>query len=143
MANPATKPRATSASKRPHAAKVARKAVRDSKAAKRAEATPPLPLAAEPKQAQEAAPGRAKAETASKQSRVIAMLQSAEGATITAMMQATGWQQHSVRGLLAAVIRKKLQLKLASSVVDGDRVYRIADDAAPKASSSRANRRAP
>jgi hypothetical protein len=39
----------------------------------------------------------------SKQSR-IAMLKSPTGATITAMMNATGWQQHSVRGLLAGVV---------------------------------------
>ena len=67
-----------------------------------------------------------KAEPGSKQSRVIAMLQSPAGATIAAMMQATGWQQHSVRGFLAGVVRKRLKLKLGSKKVDGTRVYRVA-----------------
>ena len=61
----------------------------------------------------------------SKQSRVIAMLQSPSGTTITAMMKATGWQQHSVRGFLACVVRKRLKLKLASKKVDGERIYHI------------------
>jgi hypothetical protein len=43
----------------------------------------------------------------SKRAQIIAMLHSPAGATIDAMMQATGWQQHSVRGFLAGVIRKK------------------------------------
>jgi hypothetical protein len=66
------------------------------------------------------------AEPGSKQSRVIAMLQSPAGATIAAMMQATGWQQHSVRGFLAGVVRKRLKLKLGSKKVDGARVYLVA-----------------
>ena len=68
---------------------------------------------------------RKSAGTVSKQSRVIAMLQSPAGTTIAAMMQATGWQQHSVRGFLAGVVRKRLKLKLSSKKVDGTRVYRI------------------
>ena len=67
-----------------------------------------------------------KADTGSKQSRVIAMLQSPTGTTIAAMMKATGWQQHSVRGFLAGVVRKRLKLKLGSEKVDGQRVYQIA-----------------
>src|SRR5712675_1665018 len=67
-----------------------------------------------------------KAEPDSKQSHVIAMLQSPAGATITAMMKATGWQQHSVRGFLAGVVRKRLKLKLGSKKVDDERVYQIA-----------------
>jgi hypothetical protein len=66
-----------------------------------------------------------KAEPGTKQSHVIAMLQSPAGATIAAMMKATGWQQHSVRGFLAGVVRKRLKLKLGSKKVDGERVYRI------------------
>jgi len=76
-----------------------------------------------------AAPKVEKAERASKQAHVVAMLQSPAGATIAAVMKATGWQQHSVRGFLAGVVRKRLKLKLASQTVDGTRVYRIANSA--------------
>ena len=68
--------------------------------------------------------GRSKA--GSKQAQVLAMLAAPKGAGITAIMQATGWQQHSVRGFLAGVVRKKLQRELTSDVVDGERIYRIA-----------------
>jgi DUF2924 family protein/uncharacterized protein DUF3489 len=67
-----------------------------------------------------------KGNSSSKQSRVIAMLQSPSGTTIAAMMKATGWQQHSVRGFLAGVVRKRLKLRLDSKKVDGQRIYRIA-----------------
>jgi hypothetical protein len=77
----------------------------------------------------------------SKQARVIAMLQSPAGTTIAAMMQATGWQQHSVRGFLAGVVRKKLKLKLESNKVDGNRIYRIEGEPTPKASRSGSKRR--
>jgi Protein of unknown function (DUF3489) len=54
------------------------------------------------------------------------MLATPGGASIAAMMQATSWQQHSVRGFLAGVVRKKLQRELTSKVVDGMRIYRTA-----------------
>src|SRR6187455_2699604 len=66
-----------------------------------------------------------KTDTGSKQSRVVALLSSPDGTTIAAMMKATGWQQHSVRGFLAGVVRRKLKLKLNSNKIDGTRVYRI------------------
>ena len=60
-----------------------------------------------------------------KQARVIAMLREPAGTTIDAMMRVTGWQQHSVRGFLAAVVRKKLGLDLESNSAESGRVYRI------------------
>ena len=55
------------------------------------------------------------------------MLQKPTGTTIGAIMRATGWQPHSVRGFLTAVVRKKLRLDLTSEANAGERVYRIVD----------------
>jgi hypothetical protein len=60
-----------------------------------------------------------------KHARIIAMMRKPAGATITAIMAATDWQQHSVRGFLAGVVRKKLGLNLVSDQTDKGRVYRI------------------
>lgn len=65
-----------------------------------------------------------------KQAQVIAMLCAPSGATIDAMMRITGWQQHSVRGFLTAVVRKKLSLDLRSETTQSGRVYRISNRAA-------------
>jgi hypothetical protein len=79
-----------------------------------------------------------KSQPNTKQAQVIAMLCAPSGATIDAMMRMTGWQQHSVRGFLAAVVRKKLGLDLQSGTTKSGRVYRISDRVASPSADTRA-----
>ena len=75
-----------------------------------------------------AAPSRSRpARSRTKQEAVLALLRQPTGTTVAAMMKATGWQPHSVRGFLAGVVRKKLGLDLLSETTETGRVYRIAE----------------
>ena len=77
-----------------------------------------------------------------KHARILALLRAPAGATISALITATEWQQHSVRGFLAGVVRKKLGLNLVSEQTDKGRVYRIKDGKASSAALDRAKQAA-
>jgi Protein of unknown function (DUF3489) len=85
-----------------------------------------------------AASPRPAVERDTKHARIVAMLRKPAGTTIAAIMAATDWQQHSVRGFLAGVVRKKLGLNLVSEQTDKGRVYRIKDGKAAPVAAVRA-----
>lgn len=63
------------------------------------------------------------AKAPSKLDRVEALLLAEDGASIAEMIEATGWQQHSVRGAMAGALRKR-GLTISSEKIDGLRRYR-------------------
>jgi hypothetical protein len=57
---------------------------------------------------------------------LIAMLKRPEGATVPEVVEAMGWQPHTVRGAIAGALKKRLGLQISSEKVDGrGRVYRV------------------
>jgi hypothetical protein len=65
----------------------------------------------------------------SKLARVIDLLQRSEGATITNLMEATGWLPHSARAALTG-LRKRGYAVARERIEDGDSIYRVAVTAA-------------
>jgi hypothetical protein len=104
---PATKPRRAAGVKQPTSAKKApAKALRKKSAAN----SSPAPKAG------------------TKLATLVDALRSKKGATIEELMEATGWQAHSVRGAISGALKKKQGLNITSAAVDGrGRVYRIAE----------------
>jgi len=64
-----------------------------------------------------------------KQETLIEMLRAEEGATIDEIVEATGWQPHTVRGAMSGALKKKLGLTITSEKIEGrGRTYMIVDD---------------
>jgi Protein of unknown function (DUF3489) len=69
-----------------------------------------------------------------KQEIVLGLLKHRKGTTIAAIMNATGWQDDSVRSFFVTIVLKKLGLTLSSETVDRARVYRVTAPGASKPS---------
>lgn len=65
----------------------------------------------------------AKVKTPSRLDTLEQQLTREQGASIAEMVEATGWQQHSVRGALAGALKKR-GLTITSDKVEGVRRYR-------------------
>ncbi len=64
-----------------------------------------------------------------KKDQLIALLQSPAGTTIDAMTTQTGWQAHTVRAVISAVLRKKLGLTVVCERTELGHLYKIAKPA--------------
>jgi integrase len=62
----------------------------------------------------------------SKAAAILDLLSQPSGATRSEVMRVTGWEAHSVRGFVSAVVIKKLKRVVESTpTLDGDRLYKI------------------
>ena len=61
----------------------------------------------------------------SKQAMLITLMRRTEGATLEDLTSATGWQSHSVRGMISGVVKKRLGFIIATEKEERGRVYRI------------------
>ena len=90
----------------------AKRARKTKKATKTVAETDPKPEAAGPREG-------------SKTAQVVAMLQRAQGATITEIMSSMGWQKHTVRGFMAGAMKKAGHTVESFKPEGGERTYRI------------------
>ncbi|MDO8984496.1 DUF3489 domain-containing protein [Cypionkella sp.] len=87
---------------------------------------PELPAQADLPEKTDADPVRPSLRAGTKQAQLIALLEAPEGVTIEAIIAATGWRSHSVRGFMSGTLGKKLGLNVTSTKEEGRaRVYRI------------------
>ena len=66
------------------------------------------------------------AKTESKQAVVVRLLRQRGGCDMPGLVEATGWQSHSVRGLISGTLRKRQGLKIDLTMKDGRAIYLIA-----------------
>jgi len=90
------------------------------------------PVKGKSKKSPAKAPRRAQAKKAAtesgsnKKAEVIAMMKRAKGATLAEIIEATGWQKHTVRGFVSILGSKGGQKIESSKNAAGERSYRIA-----------------
>jgi uncharacterized protein DUF3489 len=71
--------------------------------------------------------GASPAREGSKKAIVLDLIRRKQGATLAEIMEATGWQPHSVRGFVSGALNKTMGLKVESTKrEDGTRTYRVA-----------------
>lgn len=65
-----------------------------------------------------------------KQTQLIALLETPTGSSLDEIVAATGWQAHTVRGAISGTLKKKLGLAVVSEKdAERGRIYRISQDA--------------
>jgi hypothetical protein len=69
--------------------------------------------------------GQPAARDYTKTAKVIALMRQPKGASLKAIMRATGWQAHSVRGFISGQLGKKMELGVRSFQRDGERIYKL------------------
>ncbi|MGA2212517.1 MAG: DUF3489 domain-containing protein [Bryobacteraceae bacterium] len=79
---------------------------------------------AEPVTAKQSKQGRT-AGAGTKTEKILDLLRQPSGATLAALITATQWQAHSVRGFISGQLSKRMGLRVKSFRRNGDRVYRI------------------
>lgn len=78
-----------------------------------------------PKSKTKTAANRAPENAPRKIDTLVALLRRPQGAGLPEMIEATGWQAHSIRGAMSGAIGKTLDLKVTSTKDNGVRTYRI------------------
>ena len=74
---------------------------------------------------------------------MVALLRRPQGADLSDMMTATGWQQRSIRGALAGALKKYRGFHIVSEKRDGVRMYRIVEPTSGDAQPTRGSHPAP
>ena len=82
-------------------------------------------LAAKARKRPEPGCGAPLAREGSKKAIILVMLRNPNGATLSQIMEATGWQPHTVRGFISGAVGKQLGFRSSPRAEKGERHYRI------------------